>query len=297
MSTRESRRQRPVREGRFAVGLIRLFLALTSLAAAAPAQIAIDRIALHQFEDGPVLPPAHEFLPGETVFFSCRLTGYQVQKNGEESSVKLAWQMRVTDPAGVLLEKEAAGRAEDRILPEDKNWKPKFLHSFVVPPYATGGVYHVVVKVKDEAGNTELNTDLEFHVRGHDLETSPTLVARNFRFLRSEDDAVALEPPVYHPGDVLWARFDITGFRFDANNRFSVEYGLAVLRGTGEQLFSQPVAATESNESFYPQRYVPGALSLSLDKNVASGSYILVVTVRDKIGDQTWESREAFRVE
>jgi len=281
------------------VAPIRIFaLALWTwtLSAAAP-QIAVDRIALHQYEDGPVLQPAHEFLPGETVFFSCRLTGYQIQKNDEESSVKLAWQVRVADPDGVLLEKEAAGRIEDRILPEDKNWKPKFLHSFVIPPYATGGLYRVAAKVKDEAGNTEANTNLEFHVREHEVEPSPALVARNFRFLRGEDDPAALRPPVYHPGSVLWARFDITGYRFGENNRFSVEYGLAVLRGTGEQLFSQPVAATEMNESFYPQRYVPGALSLSLDQNVAAGSYTLVVIVRDKVGDQTWESRETFRVE
>jgi hypothetical protein len=279
------------------MAFISLFLALTLILSAAAPQVAVDRIALHQFEDGPVLPPAHEFLPGETVFLSCRLSDYQVQKDGDESVVKLAWRMRVTDPGGIPLEKEAAGRVEDRVLPEDKNWKPKFLHSFVIPPYATGGAYHIAVRVSDEAGKTEVNTSLEFRVHGRDVEPSATLVARNFRFLRAEDDAVALQPPVYHPGDVMWARFDITGYRFAENNRFSVEYGLAVLRGTGEELFSQPMAAAESNQSFYPQRYVPGALSLSLDKNVAAGSYILVVTVRDKIGDQTWESREEFRVE
>ena len=279
------------------MAFIFLFLALTWILSAATPQIAVDRIALHQFEDGPVLPPAHEFLPGETVFLSCRLTDYQVQSNGDESVVKLAWRMRVTDPGGVLVEKEAAGRVEDRVLPEDKNWKPKFLHSFVIPPYSRGGAYHIAVRVNDETGKTEVNANLEFHVRGIDIEPSATLVARNFRFLRAEDDAVALQPPVYHPGDVMWARFDITGFRFADNNRFSVEYGLAVLRGTGEELFSQPMAAAESNQSFYPQRYVPGALSLSLDKNVAASSYILVVIVRDKIGNQTWESREEFRVE
>jgi hypothetical protein len=272
-----------------------LVLAL-SLAVPAVSQIAIDRLALHQFEDGPVLPPAHEFLPGETIYFSCLLTGYRAEKSGEESSIKLAWRMRVADPAGVLLEKEAAGRVEDKILPEDKNWKPKFVHSFVVPPYAASGSYRIAVKVTDEFGHTEANPTLEFHVRGLEVEPSATLVARNFRFLRAEDDTVAMRPPVYHPGEVLWARFEIAGYHFADNNRFSVEYGLAVLRG-GEQLFAQPGAAAESNESFYPQRYVPGALSLSLDQNVAAGSYTLVVTVHDKIGDQTWESREAFQVE
>src|SRR4029077_19589036 len=134
------------------MAFIFLFLALTWILSAATPQIAVDRIALHQFEDGPVLPPAHEFLPGETVFLSCRLTDYQVQKNGDESVVKLAWQMRVTDPGGIPVEKEAAGRVEDRVLPEDRNWKPKFLHSFVIPPHATGGAYRIAVTVNDETG-------------------------------------------------------------------------------------------------------------------------------------------------
>ena len=72
---------------------------------------------------------------------------------------------------------------------------------------------------------------------------------------------------------------------------------MAVLDAAGEQKFSQPDAAADSNESFYPQRYVPGALSLSLDKNVSKGSYTLVLTVRDKMGNQSWESRHKFQVQ
>jgi len=72
---------------------------------------------------------------------------------------------------------------------------------------------------------------------------------------------------------------------------------LAVLNADGKELFAQPEAAAESKESFYPQLIVPGALSLHLDPNVPSATYTLVVTVRDKIGGQTTEQRETFRVE
>jgi hypothetical protein len=34
-----------------------------------------------------------------------------------------------------------------------------------------------------------------------------------------------------------------------------------------------------------------------LDKNVAPSTYTLVVTVHDKIGDQTWEERRSFQVQ
>jgi hypothetical protein len=259
------------------------------------ATLAIDQVALHQFDDGPVLPTSHEFLPGETVFFSCLLTGYQVDKKDDVGRVKLGWQLRVADSAGVLLEKETTGRIEDQVLPQDKNWKPKFGHTFVVPPYAGGGVYHVTVKVKDELSGAEVNAPLEFHVRGVEVAPSAELAVRNFRFLRSEDDNVSVQ--TFHPGETLWARFDITGYKFMENNRFSVEYGLAVLRADGEQVFAQPVAAMESNESFYPQRFVPGVLSLSLDKAVPAGAYTLLVTVTDKTGNQTAEHRGAFQIE
>jgi hypothetical protein len=76
-----------------------------------------------------------------------------------------------------------------------------------------------------------------------------------------------------------------------------VDYGLAVLNAEGKELFAQPEAAAESKESFYPQLRVPGALSLNLDANVPRATYILVVTVRDKIGGATAEQRETFQVE
>jgi hypothetical protein len=96
---------------------------------------------------------------------------------------------------------------------------------------------------------------------------------------------------------MLWARFDIVGYKFGDNNRYSVDYELAVEDSTGKRLFAQPEAAAELHESFYPQSVVPGELSLSLDKNVVPASYTLVVTLHDKIGDQSWEERRTFQVQ
>jgi len=263
----------------------------------ASAALAVERIALHQFEDGPVLAPAHLFLPGETVFFSCRLTGYQTATANEQKSVKLSWNMQVTDPAGVALTREAAGSIAESVSSQDKNWYPKFLQSFNVPAFAPGGTYHIKVTAKDEVGNSELSSELDFQVRGHPVEPSPTLTARNLHFVRTENDGPPLDPAVYHPGETMWARFDMTGYKYAEKNRYSVEYGLAILRETGEQVFAQPAAAADSNESFYPQRYVPGALSLNLAKDVPEGNYTLVVTMEDKIGGQMAETRGNFRIE
>jgi hypothetical protein len=278
------------------VGRARHSFALSiALAAALCAQPKLT-LALHQFEDGPPLADNYEFVPGEPAHFTCRFAAFEIQKKDEERSVNLAWRMRVTDPAGVLIEKEKSGRIADKLLPQDKNWTPKFLETFVVPAFAPSGIYRVEVKVKDEVSGKESAGELPFHVRGHEVDTSPTLVTRNFLFLQAENDRTGMRTPVYHPGEMLWAKFDITGYKLGPNNHVEVDYGLAVLNAAGEQLFAQPDAATESKESFYPQHYVPGMLSLSLSAGVVKGSYILLVTVRDKVGGQSWETRQNFEV-
>ncbi len=258
----------------------------------------MDRIALHQFEDGPVLGPNHAFLPGETVFFSCRLTGYQLAGAADEPhSVKLSWKMQVTDPAGVALIKESSGEIAEPVATQDKNWYPKFLQHFNIPPFAPGGGYHIKVTARDEVAKTELTSQLDFQVRGHPVEPSPTLAARNLRFVKDETDGPALDPPLYHPGQTLWARFDMTGYKYGDNNHYSVEYGLAILRESGEQVFAQPAAAADAAEGFYPQRYVPGAVSLNLQTDVPEGSYTLVITMEDKVGGQMAEGRAGFRIQ
>ena len=275
-----------------------LLLALAFGVAPASGALSVERAALHQFEDGPILPPSHVFLPGEGVFFSCRLAGYQASITGDDQrSVKLAWRMQVTDPSGVPLTPEITGRIAEPVSPQDKNWFPKFLHTFVVPPFAPGGMYHIKVTAKDEVSSSELTSELDFQVRGHAVEPSPTLAARNLRFVRDETDGPPLDPAVYHPGERLWARFDIAGYKYADKNRYSVEYGLAILRETGEQVFAQPAAAADSSESFYAQRYVPGALSLNLAPDVPEGTYILLVTMDDKIGGQTAEARGIFQIQ
>ncbi len=260
-------------------------------------------MALHQFEDGPILPPAHVFLPGEPIFFSCRLTGFQTEAAKEgQKAVKLSWKVQVTDPAGAALAREASGTIADLVSAMDKNWFPKFLHNFTVPPFAASGTYHIQVSAKDEVGGTQWESSVDFPVRGHAVEPSATLAARNLHFLKTETDGPPLDPVVYHPGETLWARFDMTGYKFGEKNRYSVEYGLAVLRESGEQVFAQPAAAADSNEAFYPQRYVPGALSLQLNPDVPEGMYTLLVTIEDKTGEdktggQMAEVRGNFRIE
>lgn len=262
-----------------------------------PPKLSIERLALQQYEDGPTLPPGYEFVPGEPAFFSCRIAGFESQAKDETRAVKLAWRMRVADPSGIPISEEKSGGIQESLSSQDKNWVPKFLAGFTIPSFAPSGTYRISVTVTDEIAQAETAGELTFQVRGHDVQPSDTLTVRNFKFVRAEDDQVAMNPAIYNPGDTLWAKFDITGYKFGPVNQFSVAYGLAILNAAGEQVFAQPVAASDEHQSFYPQRYVPGELSLHLDASVVKAAYTLVITIHDKIGDRNYETRQPFQIQ
>lgn len=260
------------------------------------AALTVERLGVHQFEDGPLLDTSHVYLPGETVYVSCRIAGFQAATANDQRSVKLSWQLRAVDPAGVLVTPVASGRIETPVFAQDKDWLPKFTQSFVIPPFFSSGTIRIEAQVQDEIGKAAMTAPLDLKVHGREVQRSDTLTARNLHFQRAETDATPLDPAVYHPGEVLWARFDITGYKYGPKNKFDVEYGLAILREDGEQVFAQPAAANDTHESFYAQHYVPGAISLNLDPAVPEGSYTLVITMRDKVGEQSADVRAPFRI-
>ena len=61
------------------------------------------------------------------------------------------------------------------------------------------------------------------------IESSDTLVVRNFRFFRNEDDAQSMAKATYKPGDGVWAKFDITGFKYREKNKIDVSYVTSVI--------------------------------------------------------------------
>lgn len=258
---------------------------------AAPAKFSIVHVALHQYDDGPPMGVNHYFIPGDSVFVSFQAAGYAAS---EKSEVRLSWRIEVFDPRGVPLVPVTAGKVEEALSIEDKNWLPKIRHNFLIPLYLDSGAYRIAAAVKDELNGASATIDIPFRVRGIDVAPSETLVVRNFRFVRSENSDQLVT--AFRPGQMLWARFEVIGYKLGPKNRYEVEYGLAVKRGD-EVLYAEPKAAEEQDENFYPKRYLPGALSLNLQKEVAPGEYTLVVTVRDRLGKQTAEESRPFRVE
>jgi hypothetical protein len=129
------------------------------------------------------------------------------------------------------------------------------------------------------------------------VQASPALTVENFEFLRLENDREALKVPAFSPGDTVHARFDMVGYKLGSNNTYRLSYGLTVLRPNGKVFFQEPKAAQLESDSFYPAQFVPGTINLTTSPDTARGEYLIVLIIRDQIGNQSYELKQAFSIE
>jgi hypothetical protein len=271
------------------------FILISVLSAATPPRaFKIIDAGLHQSEDGPLIEKGTTFVPGEVIFFSCRLDGYQVSN---DRKVAIQYQFSAVDPAGVPVVEPFSGKIDTELALEDKEWKPKVRQTVLVPPLAEPGIYKMKFSAKDELSGAVVSMEAPFEVHGHAVEPSDTLVIRNFRFYRTEDAPEPLKLAAFRPGDTVWARFDITGFHLGAGNLRDVAYVLSVSGPGGRVLLAPREPTVDKGLSFYPMKYVPCTISLNLQRDIHPDEYSITVTAQDRIGNQTYESKQTFRVE
>ena len=271
---------------------ILLSFAISAIAFAAPLEVVRPIIA--QSDGGPPMPPGFEHVAGETLFFSCRIANYQ--KTSEEK-IHLAYSVQAFDPKGVPLVELFKNDITAEVVPQDKEWMPRIATEIAIPPLIAPGTYSIVVKVEDLVAKSKAELSVPFQVRGRRVGPSESLTIENFQFFRGEDDAQPAEEAVYRPGDSVWTRFDITGFRYGPGNQIDVGYVVSVLDSAGKVLWTQPEATTERGGSFYPKLWVSASMSITIQKNTRPGQYSFLVQVKDAVGNQTYETKAAFTVQ
>jgi hypothetical protein len=274
--------------------LLGLLITLPGLGQETAKPFAVADPILQQFEDGPPLAADYKFLPGETVFFSFQVQGYQPSP---ERQVRLSYAIETLDGDRIRLAEPSSEKLETTISDLDKDWLPRIRYSVPLPPYALPGEYRIAARVTDELNGHQAAAEAKINVGGRAVEKSDSLTLRNFRFLRGEDDAAPLSPAAYKSGDSLFARFDVTGYKIGDKNRILVVCGMSIVAPSGKEMFSEPRAAVDEEETFYPKRYFLGAFSLNVQPKTTPGVYTLVISVRDEVGGQTYQSRQPFRIE
>lgn len=256
--------------------------------------LTVSRATLHQYEGGPALAAGQGYQPGDTVFLVVQVAGHGVSP---DNKVFLEYEWAAVDPQGVPLTTPFSGKVAEELHPEDKDWKPTVKIEFPLPPKVLPGNSQVKLTVKDNFGKGTLEKTIPVPVQGKVVEPSATLVLRNFGYYKTEDAPSAMLTPTYRPGETIFAKFDITGYKLGEANKYTVKYGLTVKNAEGRVMLSQPDAATLSQDSFYPQRWVPGGFRFTTPADTKPGEYTATVSLRDEVGGTQAEATHGFRVE
>jgi hypothetical protein len=251
------------------------------------------RPIVSQSEDGPPLSGGESLSSGELAFFSFQVDGYKVNAGDK---VNLTAHIQAFDPRGIPVAPRDEVVIGDGVSREDREWKPKVRSQLGVPPIPVPGNYTIRFDVTDQLTHQTASGETAFLVKGKTVAPGASLVIRNFGLYRTQDEETPLKVAAYRPGDMLWVRFDITGYKFGEQNSIDVSYDVAVLTGDGKQLFSQEEAAVEKSQAYYPQPWVPAEFNLSLQSTMNPGAYSVVITAHDGSG-QTAASKVPFQVE
>lgn len=281
------------------VAALAVFLMTPTMTAAFDNTLAILASGVQQSEDGPFVSTEYQFLPGDFVYFTFQVSGYKFKANDQDETRKIAlsWEVTPEDANGTPLTKADKGTIDTALNPEDKNWTPKRRCTFLIPSFVAAGKFHIHVEVKDSIAGTSTSADFPFQIGGIKISPSPTITVENFAFLRKQNDQQALQVPAFSPGDTVFGRFDIVGFQYGPGNQYHVAYGLTVVRPDGKMFLDQPKAAQVQEASFYAAQFVPGTINVITPPNSLKGQYVLTLTVRDLVSNQSYETKQAFSIE
>src|SRR5215471_2949529 len=159
-------------------------LALLPAALCAAPALEIVKPAISQMEGGAPDPASFDHVPGEILFFSCRIANYT---KSPEEKIHVAYSVQAFDPKGVPLTEIYKNEFTDEVSPQDKEWMPKIATEVAIPPLVGSGAYKIVVKAEDLIAKTNTEAAVPFQVRGREVAASDTLVTRNFRFYPREE--------------------------------------------------------------------------------------------------------------
>lgn len=271
-----------------------LILAFLPACLSAAPDLKVVQPVIAQMEDGDALPADFPHGPGETMFFSCRISGYT---KSPDEQIDLKYSVQAFDPKGVPLDEIYENEMKEEIGPQDKDWMPKIDTQLQLPSILLPGTYKIVVKVQDVLAKAAVELVVPFGVHAREVAPSNTLTIRDFRWFHNDEERQPMARPLYHPGDAMWMKFDMTGFQYGPDNKIDVSYQASLVLASGKTIWTQPDPAGEQTQSFYPKPYITGEFGISLQKNFQPGTYTMAVTVKDAVGKQTHQGKFTFTVQ
>jgi hypothetical protein len=245
-----------------------------------------------QFEDGPPIGN-QRVVPGESVFFRFGASGFKISETGR---IELTGHVQAFDPRGNPIMPKDEVVVATSLRNEDKSFKPKLHFQFQIPPIAPPGTYRIRYEATDDQSSKTASAEATVQVDGRNVPPADSISVRNLNFYRNPDEEVPLRVAAYRPGDSVWVKFDVTGYKHGEQNAIDVSYDVAVTNPEGKQVFSQVDAASEKSQAFYAQPWAPGVFSLTLQANMRIGEYRVSITARDGVADKSVTATIPFQV-
>jgi hypothetical protein len=263
------------------------------------ADLKIVELSLRQYEGGQAWIPGYSPVAGETFAFDFKVDGFASVEGDFDDKIKLRFQAELVDSDGKPFAKPVSGESGVDVTEEDKkkDWKPKFSGEFQLPVLLRRQPATLRINVEDLVAEAKTTAERTFSIAGPEIPSDAPLGAQNFRFLRTEEDTEPLATVAYRQGDMVWGRFEISGFQTAEDGEVHVDYGLEVTTAEGKSLYAEEIAAEERKQFFYPPAYIPGVVSLQLQPNTPLGSYTIRLIVRDRRQGVEAESLHRFRIE
>jgi len=242
-------------------------------------------------EDGYPIPDESRYFPGEQVYASFNIAGYRYD---EEYQIKLDYRIDFVGAGAAPFSMSQTGRFEEEIFPQDEKWLPVVRAAARIPFHAEAGAYTIRLTASDELAGQQVTAEVRFVVQGQSLPAGQALTIRNFMFLTG-DEGERLPVAAYRPGDTVWGSFFITGFQVGQDNSYDIDSDLRIVSEDGEVMYTFAPEG-EHGSPFYPRRWVPAKFHIALDKDIPQGRYAIELSVRDKLGDKTYQAKQYFQV-
>src|SRR5579872_5487470 len=216
---------------------ILLLAVLPACLAAAP--FAIVKPVVAQSEGGDALPASFKHGAGETLFFSCNISGFT---KSNENQINLAYSVQAFDPKGVPVAEIYNGTSKESVGPEDTEWLPTIETQIVLPDILLPGAYKIVVKAEDLLNKEVADLTVPLEIGGRNVTASPTLILKDFRWFHNEEEQQPMNQPLYHAGNSMFMRFVIAGYKYGEKNKVDVSYTPSLVLESGKTIWSQPEA-------------------------------------------------------
>jgi len=244
------------------------------------------------FSDGPDGPElARAYLPGEELNAHFVLMPIQLNSNGKPDvtvtfSVKDSQGINITTPYVYNHQTNEENSAGPISLPV------RFYIS--IPLSVAGGTYSLHYEATDKLAGATIYGQAPFSIRAPIKNNSDRLMIELLSFVSGEKD-IPTDQSIFVAGQEVKAEFYATGFKLE-NEKPDLTLDLAVLDNNHQILLSKDAIVLFSEKMSPEDFYVPMNVTVSPPPEVEPGHYIIGLTLKDNLGQQTVKAELPFEI-